>query len=241
VRRLALIALLLWPMLAGAELKITGPTTVAANQLVRLRATGMAEGAGLSWSVSNDDLVDAEEAGAKYLFTAPPGVYKVTLLAISVDKSGKAAIDKARATVTIGTPTPTPGPAPGPGPSPDPPPPIESHPTVGIPKRLKVLIVYESAELAKIPAAQLAVLYSKDVRDYLNAHCDKEASGKAGWRIWDKDIDASADLPEWQKAIKRDRRQVPWIVISNPKTGCEVPLPATVDATMALLRKYGGA
>jgi hypothetical protein len=108
---------------------------------------------------------------------------------------------------------------------------------------LHVLIVYESAELSKLSPVQQAILFNKDMREYLNTTCPVGPDGKTReWRIWDKDVDASAESELWQAALKRDRKSVPWIIVSNPDKGggYEGPLPATITETMALLKKYGG-
>jgi len=103
----------------------------------------------------------------------------------------------------------------------------------------RVLILYESADQTKMPAAQQSILFSKTVRDYLNSHCAAGPKVK-DWRIWDKDVDPSGEAKLWQDVMKRPRVGVPWIVVSNGKSGFEGPLPANVGDTMALLKKYGG-
>lgn len=164
------------------------------------------------------------------------GQYEIKAIAC---KGGKLS-EFATCVVVVGDPTPPvpPGPAPGPGPSPVPPGPAPSPapiPAAGF----RCLIVYESAELGKMPDAQKNVLYAKSVRDYLNSKCVMGADGKTKeWRIWDKDTDASAESQIWQDALKRPRSQVPWIIVSDGKTGYEGPLPASVDETLALLKKY---
>jgi hypothetical protein len=135
-------------------------------------------------------------------------------------------------------------PDPGPGPKPpDPPvPPTPPDPPAPIPADgFRVLMVYETAEVSKYPAAQSAVLYSKSVRDYLNAKCAAGPDGKTKeWRIWDKDADPSQEASHWQAAMKRTRAGTPWLVVSDGKTGFEGPLPNTVEETLTLLKKYGG-
>lgn len=113
----AVLVLLVLACQLWAELKITGDTKVKRDRIVRLSAEGAAAGSALVWDVSNEDAVDAEEVGAKYLFSAPPGVYKVKVRAIAL-VAGKTVIETARATVTVGDTDPPPGPGPGPGPNP---------------------------------------------------------------------------------------------------------------------------
>lgn len=143
-------------------------------------------------------------------------------------------------TVVIGNapaPGPGPGPDPGPGPGPTPPPAPVPIPLDG----LRVLILYESADLAKLPKEQVAAMNSAEVRSYLTSKCVKGADNKTSeWRIWDKDVDASAEPAHWQAALKRPRTAVPWIIISTGKQGFEGPLPTTQADLLALLKRFGG-
>ena len=138
--------------------------------------------------------------------------------------------------ITAGTPGPGPKPPLPPDPIPDP---ISDVP---IPyPGFRVLVVYETADLTKMPAAQQNVLFTKVVRDYLNEKCIAGADGKTKeWRMWDKDVATQGETKLWQDAMKRSRKSIPWIVISTGKTGYEGPLPADVPAAMELLKKFGG-
>jgi hypothetical protein len=224
----------------GAEVRITGELKVPPNRIVRLTADGDITGAGLIWDVSDEDRVDPEEVGNRLLFTGPPGTYKVKLRAIRV-KDGKTGIETVRATVVIGEPgpptPPTPPDPPVPPVPPTPPPSPAPIPVAGF----RVLMVYETAEVSKLPAAQQQVLYSKTVRDYLNSKCVPGPDNKTKeYRIYDKDVDLTAEAKLWQEAMKRPRTSVPWLIVSDGKTGYEGPLPANVEDAMTLLKKFGG-
>lgn len=120
----------------------------------------------------------------------------------------------------------------------DPPkPPAPPAPIVG--DGLHVLIVYESADLQKLPVSQVSALKSQTVRDYLDGRCAKEGNGRAAWRVWDKDTNTAEDLKTWQDAMKRPRASLPWVIISDGRTGYEGPFPSTTDATLELLKKWG--
>lgn len=135
-------------------------------------------------------------------------------------------------------PPPTPvdpkvDPAPGPKPT-DPPAPIPGD-------GLRVLIVYESTDLARYPNAQRDVLFAGKVRDYLNSHCATGPDGRTReWRQYDKDAGLGTESQVWKDAFARPRKSLPWIVVSNGRAGYEGPLPGTVDETLTLLKKYGG-
>ncbi|MGD9635706.1 MAG: hypothetical protein AB7G28_26350 [Pirellulales bacterium] len=122
------------------------------------------------------------------------------------------------------------GPHDGPAPTPDKP-----------GKGLVVLIVEETAERAKLPQPQLNILTSDKVRDYLDEHCAKDTEGHPLWRILDDDAPGD-NLPKpLRDALAKPRDSVPWIGISNGRKGSAGALPADVDATLTLLKKYGGA
>ncbi len=206
--------------------------------------------------------VNAPSGGGLYFWTYPTGVTATDRgdsLEISAAPKGNLVVsvkcispdwDKRKFTTTFGSitvavgevpPGPTPPPVP-PGPEPPKPDPPTPQPPSPIPAEgFRALIIYESAELSKMPPVQRTILYSKTVHDYLNAKCALSPDGKKKeWWIVDKDTDMSNLAKHWQDAMKRPRTQVPWIIISNGKTGFEGPLPLTVSETVQLLKKYGG-
>jgi hypothetical protein len=119
-------------------------------------------------------------------------------------------------TVTVGEPTP-PAPIPAAG--------------------LRVLVVYDESKRADLPPAQGLILTSARLRDYFMANCVKSGD-KEEARIWPSDTETTNESKVWQDAFKRERKSLPWILISNGTTGYEGPLPATVDDTIALIDKY---
>ena len=137
-----------------------------------------------------------------------------------------------------GDPDPDPDPdPPDPEPDPDDPAPI---PVAGF----RVLIVYESAEMTKYPIETQVIIAGADVREFLDKHCVDE-DGTPGYRIYDADINTANDLEVWQNAMQRDRSELPWVIVSNGKTGFEGPLPDTPTEFLELCKKYlpkkGGA
>jgi hypothetical protein len=236
--RRTLAALLLLPLLAGplwAELRIVGELKVKRDRTVRLAAEGAADKAALIWDVSDEERADAEEWGNKFRFSAPPGTYRVKVRAVSLSKDGATTIETARATVTVeGAPDPVPpGPTP-PGPNPPPVPPDPAAP-------LRVLVVYETADLPKMPAAQRALLFDAKVRAALKDRTDKAGPDQRGWNIWDKDTDVSQTAPFWQSAMKRPRAAVPFVhLFKGDKPVYEGPLPADAAAMLDLINKHGG-
>ncbi len=181
-----------------------------------------------------DDVSDVfreyTESGYTFRFLAPvPGVYKLVFVGAVADRpvTGVTVV-----TVTGTVPPAPPGPDPPKPPSPDPPIPGEG---------LRVLMVYESADLAKYPKAQRDVLYSETIRAYLRDKCAKGPDGKTPeCRWWDQNVDTANESKTWQDVFKRERKSLPWIVIGAGKAGgYEGPLPPDIDSTMALIKKYG--
>lgn len=207
-----------------ANLTIQGDLNRPPYTLVQLSPGGVDAGAAVIWDVFPEEQADIVETGGKLIFTGPPGTYKVKLRSIKGSDVGTA-----RATVTIGTP----GPGPGPGPNPPP------TPLAG----LRALILYESADLGKMPAAQETALRSKAVRDYLDSKCVKGPSGTAEWRCWDKDVSPAGETPQWQALYNRPHASTPWLVIAdgaNNNPVYEGPLPGTEAELLGLLKKFGG-
>jgi hypothetical protein len=105
----------------------------------------------------------------------------------------------------------------------------------------RVLVVYDSVNLARLPAAQVSIFTSPDVSTYCRDHCTKGADGKTPeYRCFTSGCDVSKEPQVWQDAFKLPRQSLPWIVISDGKTGFSGPLPANTADTLTLLRKYGG-
>lgn len=135
----------------------------------------------------------------------------------------------AKLDVQVGKPKPTP-----PDPDVDPPGPVPI-PDTG----LRVLIVWETRDLSTLPASQVAAVNSTEVRQYLNAKCVK-VGNHPEWRVYDPDTDVSRESKIWQDAMKRPRQSIPWILVSDGKTGYEGPLPQNKDDMLKLLRQFGG-
>ncbi len=214
---------------------ITVPSTVQVDVpgLIVVRATAL-DADDTRWWVYGSGIqtfppdVVAPKPGVFLGLALQPGVYKVGVICAKAI-GGKAVLSiPSDVVITVGTPTPPIPPTP-----PTPPtPPLPPTPTMGA----RVLILYESAALSTIPKEQQAVLYSKDVRDYLTAKLPKE-DGKAAWRIWDKDADAKDESKGWQDTMARPHPTIPWLYVSNGRTASEGPLPGNVADTMAVLKK----
>lgn len=222
--------------------KITGPDVVPEHTLVRLAVTGIPPGHAIIWDVDPVQHAGAvsKSTNAKLKsvleFTAPPGVYKVQVWGVKDENN----VVEATRTVTIQARTPAPpGPSP-PGPTPpSPTPPQPAPPIAGEGNR--VLIVYETGD--NYPAAQAVVFTSGVIRDYLDRKTIKDQANPNGaYRIWDKDVNLNhpSVSTSWKAAMARPRQSLPWVVISNGRTGFEGPLPPDVPQTLALLRKYLG-
>lgn len=134
--------------------------------------------------------------------------------------------------VHVGDLPPDPEPDPDPEPEPDPTPDDAPIPEPGF----RVLIVYETGD--NLPPGQQSILYGKQTRDWLNANCVKEADGTAAYRIFDQNVDVTDALPVWKTAMARERESIPWLLVSNGKSGFEGPLPATVTEFLELCGRY---
>lgn len=99
----------------------------------------------------------------------------------------------------------------------------------------RVMIVYESSKSDELPD----YVYHADFRAYLSQVCAKGPDGKTPeFRIVDPQLVTAPTSALWAKAMARERKSLPWIVVSNGKNGFEGPLPKTKAETLALLAKY---
>ncbi len=168
------------------------------------------------------------------------GRFRVVAYNAKGDKASKLSVCEVVIGESPEPPGPGPGPQPpGPGPTPDPDPFLGAGGIRG-PPGLKVLVLYESADISKMPHSQVSILTSGAVRDYLISHCLKEGS-TAAWRFWDRNVDPANESAIWKAAFnKADKLKVPVILIGDGKRGYVGPLPADIDSTLALLKKFGG-
>lgn len=122
---------------------------------------------------------------------------------------------------------------------PGPPPPPTPAPNPG-PSKLMVLVVTPN-DVSKVPAAQSAIFSSGVVRDYLNTHCLAGTDGKTSeYRVWNENVQIVGESDLWKTAMGRPRKSLPWIIVNYGTGLFEGPLPATVDDTLTLLKRYGG-
>lgn len=120
-------------------------------------------------------------------------------------------------------------------PAPDPPTPADELPIEGV--GLRVLVVYESSELSRLPETQKQVLSSTIVREFLNSHCAKDGDTYE-YRFYDQNADMTFANDRWKKAMAKARKSVPWVAISNGRKGYSGPLPLSIEEMLALLKKY---
>lgn len=232
MRPFAFLAALILAM-SAAFLASADPPKLVTSPAVVVRAPAGAAG---QWSVIGADLsrvqVSTLDAGDAVVL-AQPGRYVVVwagggqLLTTDVSVGG--------------TPIPTPLPVDPPKPV-DPPTPVDPPAPIAV-SGLYVLIVEETASRGELPAGQRAIIQGTgagSVREYLAAHCAKDSKGRPEFRVLDTDDDLARDSKLWQEVWARPRKSVPWIVISNGKSGFEGPLPKSVAECLKLLEKFGG-
>jgi len=239
MRRLS-VALLLFLASTCQAQSLTLPAEVKGDPGAFLSVPATTDGKVVRWVALDAGLnifpVELLKDSKTAVVTAPKGRYRLLAYTALGDVPSAPAI----CTVIIGEappipPGPGPGPDPGPTPDPDVKPPI---PVAGF----RFLIVEESAERSKLPAAQREILGSTVLRLALSAACAKGPDGKTPeWRIFDKDAPMGAESKLWQDAMARPRKSLPWLIMSNGVTGFEGPLPTSgVDEVLKMVEKYKG-
>lgn len=226
--------------------KIDGPDKADAGDLIVLDGSGSEAAVSRKWmwkhaTDKNGKLIPEKtflvvEGDSKLIFsTGLPGQYTFLLMAVGLD-DGKVDYDTATFTVNVGGLVPPPPDPPGPGPGPDPKPPEPKPPTPIPADGLHALILYETDDRDTYSKGQNDVLNSTKIREYLN----KKAPGR--WRVWDDDIDLTNAAQVWKDVMKQPRSALPWIIVSDGKSGEARAITAqdNEDSILKLLQQYGG-
>lgn len=111
-----------------------------------------------------------------------------------------------------------------------PPPDVVPVPTT----TLHVLIVEESDERGTLPASQVSIFTSTDLRKWLT-------ESKAQWRIFDQNVPQEQLADVWKSGLKKVSEsglQLPVVLVSNGSKGTIEKLPKSVADLTALLEKY---
>jgi hypothetical protein len=111
-----------------------------------------------------------------------------------------------------------------------PPPDVVPVPTT----TLHVLIVEEMDSRGELPASQVSIFTSTDLRKWLTEN-------KAQWRIFDRDVPQEQLADVWKSGLKKVSEsglQLPVVLVSNGAKGTIEKLPASVDELKTLLEKY---
>lgn len=229
---LLLLLMTLTPATAFGQLRVVGETKVERDKMARLQADGAPVGSAIVWDVDKEDLVDIEEMGSRFIFTGPPGVYKVKCRALSV-QDGRTIVQTVRVTVTVtgkSDPIPPPPVPPNPGPTPPPPPPVPV-----VVKTLWILVVEETGEAS---SERGAFFGDKDLQARVR---DKGHR----YRVTDKDVrDAKGNVPKdlapWLEKAKGKKLPQLFLISQDGDVLYEGNMVATPKDLIALMAKVGG-
>lgn len=235
-----LLLLLLTAALPAADIEVAidGPETASGG--FALIGNGP-DDAVLRWRIDGPDgaadpLRLRDEAGHPVLVFMSPvaGRYRVVLTG-QVPSDGLDPFGESVHVVTVGNVPPDPQPDPQPDPEPTPEPDPEPTPDDKAPfpaDGLHVLIVYESAKVGDLTADQRAIILGTDVRGALDSAVPKR------YRIYDQDADLQYVAPVWKDAMAVPRTSLPWVAISNGRTGYTGPLDMTAAEFRTMLEDY---
>lgn len=156
-----------------------------------------------------------------------------TIIAVAAGKNGKLS-PFAACVVEIGKPKPPTPPEPGPPPDPKPVPDEKAPiPVVGY----RIMVVYETLDTGKLTKGQMAALLGEATRDWMLSKAAK-VNGQPEIRYFDPDQKMGGESQLWKDAFARPRQSLPWLLVSNGKTGYEGPLPKELPDILAILQKH---
>jgi hypothetical protein len=108
---------------------------------------------------------------------------------------------------------------------------------------LRVMMLYDAAMLKPedqggYTLKQRSVLDSAIIREYLNQQCAKDqATGTPEYRIFNINSPVTDDLDWVKEQMAIERKVLPWLLVSNGKTGYEGVI-TNIEDTMAIIKKY---
>lgn len=191
------------------------------------------------------------EFSGKYIYTVEPvGVGNVILIITPVGLKTESQVEIRQldvdATAECGKPRP-PKPKPVPPvpqpPTPDPNPPTPAPPTPVEPPApipgdgLRILIVYD--EMKPLNPGHDAIIFGAENRKYIDDVTVVGPDGKKKeWRIFPSKINFADDTLVWKNAMTRPRSSLPWLIVSNGKTGFEGKLPESEADFKAVVERY---
>jgi len=113
--------------------------------------------------------------------------------------------------------------------------PIISH-------EFRCLILYDAQHTAKLPPIQFAMLFGKDVRDFLKTNCVKDSDGNPEYRIVDGTPDTTKTfIGVWAEMVaKNPPKTLPWIILTNGSAVLAEDLPTEWAPMTAALNQYAG-
>jgi hypothetical protein len=99
--------------------------------------------------------------------------------------------------------------------------------------RLSVMVVEDVNHRDDIPASQVTALLSTQLRKAI-----QDKSGR--FRMLDAATDVTNEESWVKECMALPRQSLPWVYISNGRTGYSGPVPATEQAFLELIAKHGG-
>lgn len=247
--RRVLVPLLIALALAAPTVgqRIEGPASTADRTLARLTVVDLPSGAEavVFWAAPTLDSLAIDD-GHGLVVTGPPGEHSIAARVVLVDFDARTVRGtEARHALTIeGGPTPDPLPVPiptppePPRPFPDPPTPT---PTPQVDRIARAIVTFESSALTPV---QANLLNSEAFRMALAAAVGRDAAGWPLYKLWDKDVDLTMAPLDWRAAWDLVRPNVDATaklhLIDAHGNLVTLPLPATVEAAVAIIRDHEG-
>lgn len=229
-----MLNLLLLALLGQAGITLDVKPAYKVGEPIVLAVKGAADSASIQWELAEGvTQLAGDKAGTIHCW-AKPGKYSGRCYVIDWNK--KDFLIKPF-TVKVEGATPTPDPEPDPD---DPPAPDEKPPFACT--GLHVLIVTETDGTLPMTTDQYNIIYGLKVRNWLESVTPVGPDGKTHtYRIYDRDLSGVLEEKVWQDALAVKRGDVPWLLVSNGKTGFSGKLPTTEAEFRAILTKHKGS
>lgn len=98
-----------------------------------------------------------------------------------------------------------------------------------------VVFVHESGAQERMAVYNLTAAKALDA--YLDSHC---TNGAHGWRVWDQNAVLDNAPPHFKEMMALPRSVSPALVVAAGKQAAVLPLPASPEDAVAILKRWGG-
>ena len=103
---------------------------------------------------------------------------------------------------------------------------------------LHLLVIYETDDRVSMPAGQRSIIDSVPVRQWLREKGFVDENHKSTARFFDPQTELVEEDQWFRDALALKTESLPWMIVSNGKSGFSGPLPKTIEEFKAVVGRF---